>query len=416
VNKHAAPAKATVQNLLSVARRYGTPTYAYDLSGISSQVEKLKSFFSSTVDILYSLKANPSLGICQFIAGAGLGADVASSGELLTALRAGFPPHRIFVSGPYKSPEMLGLVSSLPGVTLSLDSVSELHQISNSDQAYRAVLRLRPDYASDAIVDTGSASRFGIPCAELHQCKKYLRSSAIEIVGFHIFSGSQMLNAQAVIEHLRGAVKLSMRAADSLGLSPEVLNLGGGFGVPYGTNDRELELEPITEELSILVKRMFPTRVVIELGRYLVAQAGWYLTSVVANQTNEGRQAVVVDGGTHHRSDICRIGLRTKALAPVVLHENRESHSAIATDVLGCLCLPDDVLAEASALPQLEIGDVLAFANAGAYGLSASPALFLSHPLPAEVLYEGVTMELLRPRQTADSLLKHQNLVSLSAH
>jgi diaminopimelate decarboxylase len=346
------------------------------------------------------------------MAGEGLGADVASSGELLIALRAGFSPHQIFVSGPYKSPEMLGQVSSLSEVTLSIDSVSELQQISSSNQAYRAVLRLRPDYASDAIVDTGSASRFGIPYSELSICHQYLESGAIDMVGFHIFCGSQMLNARAVIEHLRGAVKLSMRAADSLGLSPEVLNLGGGFGIPYGRNDGELELEPIAEELSILAERVFPTRVVIELGRYLVAQAGWYLTSVVGTQTNEGRLAVVVDGGTHHRSDMCRLGLRTKALPPVVLNEKRQS--TVATDVLGCLCLPDDVLAEASALPPLEIGDVLAFANAGAYGLSASPVLFLSHPMPAEVIFEGMTMELLRPRQTADSLLMYQNLASLS--
>lgn len=412
MNKHAAPAEAALQSLLNVVRQYGTPTYAYDLSAIRSQVGKLNSSVPSTVDVLYSLKANPSLGICQLMAGAGLGADVASAGELLTALRAGFPPHRIFVSGPYKSPETLEQLSCLSEVTLSIDSVSELQQISKSSHTHRVVLRLRPDYVSDAAVDTGSGSRFGIPYSELSNCHQYLKSAAINVVGFHVFCGSQMLNARAVIEHLYGAVQLSMRAADSLGLSPEVLNLGGGFGIPYGRNDGELELTLIAEELSVLVQRVSPTRVVIELGRYLVAQAGWYLTSVVANQTNEGRLAVVVDGGTHHRSDVCRLGLRTNALAPVVLNEKKQS--AVATDVLGCLCLPDDVLAEASLLPPLEIGDVLAFANAGAYGLSASPSLFLSHPLPAEVLFKGMTMEVLRSRQTADTLLAQQNLASLS--
>ena len=413
MNKHAAPAEATVQSLLSVVKQYGTPTYAYDVPVIRRQVAKLKSSFPAAVEILYSLKANPSLGICQLMAGAGLGADVASSGELLTALRAGFSPHHIFVSGPYKSPEVLDQLSSLSGVTLSIDSVSELEQISHSSQAYSVVLRLRPDYSSNAIVDTGATSRFGIPYSQLSICHQYLKSEAINLVGFHIFSGSQMLKTQAVIEHLRGAVNLSMRAADALGLRPQVLNLGGGFGIPYGMNDPELELEPIAEELSVLTERLSPTRVVIELGRYLVAQAGWYLTSVVGKQTSEARLAAVVEVGTHHRSDMCRLGLRANAVPPVVLSEKRQP--AVATDILGCLCLPDDVLAEASALPPLEIGDVLAFANAGAYGLSASPALFLSHPMPAEVLFEGMTMELLRPRQTADSLLATQNLASLSS-
>ncbi len=412
MNKHAAPAESTVQSLLSVVKQYGTPTYAYDVSVIRSQVGKLKSSFPSAVEILYSLKANPSVGICQFMAGAGLGADVASSGELFTALRAGFSPHHIFVSGPYKSPEMLDELSSLAGVTLSIDSVSELEQMSRSNQTYRVVLRLRPDYSSNAIVDTGATARFGIPYSELSICHEFLKSEAINLVGFHIFCGSQMLKAQAVVEHLRGAVKLSMRAADALGLSPQVLNLGGGFGIPYGMNDRELELEPIAQELSVLVERLSPMRVVIELGRYLVAQAGWYLTSVVGKQTYQARMAAVVDGGTHHRSDMCRLGLRANAVPPVILNEKRQP--AVATDILGCLCLPDDVLAEASVLPPLEIGDVLAFANAGAYGLSASPALFLSHPMPSEVLFEGMTTELLRPRQTGDSLLAPQNLASLA--
>lgn len=412
MNKHAAPAETTTQNLLNVIRRYGTPTYAYDLCEIRSQLESLRSTLPPKVDLLYSLKANPSLGICCLMAGEGLGADVASAGELLTVLKAGFAPERIFVSGPYKSPEVLAQVSSHSGMTLSIDSVSQLREIANGNQSYRAVLRLRPDYASSAAVDTGAGSRFGISYAELNRCREYLGPQAINLVGFHVFSGSQILHAPAVIEHLRGAMELSLRAADVLRIKPEVFNLGGGFGIPYGVGDRELELEPISKELSVLVERASPARVVIELGRYLVAQAGWYLTTVVANQTNEGRRAVVVDGGTHHRSDVCRLDLRTRAFPPVALNGKRQP--LVTTDVLGCLCLPDDVLAEASTLPPLEIGDVLAFANAGAYGLSASPAFFLSHPMPAEVAFEGMAMELLRTRQTVDSILADQNRPSLS--
>lgn len=410
MNKHAAPAEAAIQSLLNVVSHYGTPTYAYDLSVIHSQLGKLKTILPPSVDLLYSLKANPSLGICGVMAAAGLGADVASSGEVLTVLKAGFAPDRIFVSGPYKSPEVLAQVSAHSGVTLSIDSVSELRAIANGEQTYRAVLRLRPDYASSAAVNTGEGSRFGISYGELKECHEYLKSQAVDVAGFHVFSGSQMLNATAVIEHLRGAMELSLRAADLLRIEPKVLNLGGGFGIPYGVDDLELELEPIAKELSVLVERASPARTVIELGRYLVAQAGWYLTTVIANQTNEGRRAVVVDGGTHHRSDVCRLGLRTRSFPPLVLNGKRQP--IVHTDVLGCLCLPDDVLAEASALPPLEIGDVLAFADAGAYGLSASPALFLSHPMPAEVAFEGMAMELLRTRQTADSILADQNLTS----
>jgi len=412
VDKPAAPAEAPTQALLRIAQCYGTPTYAYEIARIRYQVQRLRTNLPQEIDLLYSLKANPSLGICRLMSRSGLGADVASSGELLTALEAGFPPQHISVSGPYKSPETLAQVCSTPGITISIDSITELRELAKSNQAYRAHLRLRPDYASSATVDTGSNSRFGISFSDLPDCSEYLASEAVKVVGFHVFSGSQVLDAMSIIQHLRGAMDLSLRAAEVLRVTPEVFNLGGGFGIPYGPADEELDLEPIGAELSELIKRASPARIVLELGRYLVAQAGWYLTRVVGNQTNEGRQAVVVDGGTHQRSDACRLGLRTTARAPLVL--NKTSQPVAATDVLGCLCLPDDVLAEASQLPALEVGDVLAFSNAGAYGLSASPALFLSHAIPAEVGFDGKTMELFRSRTTAQFFLNNQNFSSLS--
>src|SRR5262249_43799457 len=145
----------------------------------------------------------------------------------------------------------------------------------------------------------------------------------------------------------------------------------------------------------------------IELGRYVVAQAGWYLTTVIAHQTHQGRQAVVVDGGTHQRGDLCGLGLRRRAVPPVPLMPRPASSTA--TDVLGCLSLPADVLAEASALPPLSLGDVLAFPNAGAYGLTASPLLFHGHPAPAEVAFTGGAIEQIRARVPTRSILEAQN-------
>src|SRR5262249_3712730 len=158
-----------------------------------------------------------------------------------------------------------------------------------------------------------------------------------------------------------------------------------GFGIPYGPEERELDLAPIGEALRDMVARAAPARLVVELGRYLVAQAGWYLTTVLAEQTHRGRKAVVVDGGVHQRGDLCGVGLRCKGVPPVVL--DGRSSPLVATDVLGCLSLPSDVLAEASLLPPLSPGNVLAFPNAGAYGLYASPCLFHAHSLPAEAAF-----------------------------
>jgi diaminopimelate decarboxylase len=401
------PVEAPIQTLLEIARRYGTPTYAYDLDRLRSQVAKLRAHLPAGIDILYSLKANASLGLCGVIAGCGLGADVASAGELLTALEAGFPPERIFVSGPDISPGMLAQLRSAPDVILSIDSLSALRTLAAADRPHRALLRLRPNFRSFAACAAGPDSRFGLLMEDLPRCREHLAGAGMQVVGFHIFSGSQVLDAASIIHHLRGALEQGLRAADVLGLAAELINLGGGFGIPYGPGEAELDLAAIGEALRSLLDRAAPARLVLELGRYVVAQAGWYLTTVIAHQSHQGRQAVVVDGGTHQRGDLCGLGLRRKAVAPVVLHA--AASPPVATDVLGCLSLPADVLAEASPLPPLALGAVLAFPNAGAYGLTASPLVFHGHPAPAEVVFAGTSMEPIRVRQPARSLLEGQN-------
>jgi diaminopimelate decarboxylase len=355
---------------------------------------------------LYSLKANASLGLCGFLADSGLGADVASAGELLTALEAGFPATQVYVSGPDKSPALLAHLHLVPEAILSVDSLSELRMLAARDQPHRVLLRLRPDYRPAAACSAGPDSRFGLLLEELPRCRAHLASRGIRVVGFHIFSGSQVLDGTAILHHLRGAMNLARRAADVLGLPPEIIDLGGGFGIPYGPEDRELDLVPIADELRSLAERAAPTRLVLELGRYFVAQAGWYLTTVIARQTHQGREAVVVDGGSHQRADLCGLGLRRKAVPPIVLGE--KASPLAPTDVLGCLSLPADVLAESQPLPPLSPGDVLAFPNAGAYGFWASPLLFHCHPAPAEVAFEGSRLDTLRARPPVRSVLEGQ--------
>jgi diaminopimelate decarboxylase len=398
---------APIEVLREVVRRHGTPTYAYDLALIRRQIKNLQTNLPG-IEILYSLKANASLGLCGFIATEGLGADVASAGELITALEAGFPPERILISGPDKSPAVQELLPSVPRTILSLDSPSELELLARTNsRQQRALLRLRPDFCSFAQCAAGPGSRFGVPFEEVARCRAYLGApGGVRIVGFHVFSGSQVLDAAAVIHHLRGAVEQSLRAAEVLGITPEIIDLGGGFGIPYGPEDNELDLPAIGAEMAALVRRVAPARIVVELGRYIIGPAGWYLATVIAQQTMAGRPAVVVDGGSHQRGDLCGLGLRQKAYSPVVL-TGRDSPKK-PTDVLGCLSLPGDVLAEAKPLPALAVGDVLAFASAGAYGLCGSPWSFHGHPAPAEVAFTQTQLSVLRPRQPIRSVLAEQ--------
>jgi diaminopimelate decarboxylase len=421
-NDPSEPDQLTRQTLVEIVRRYGTPTYAFDVRRAREQVGKLRRHLPASVEILYSLKANASLGICDVFAQCGLGADVASAGELATAVEAGFPSDRIFVAGPFKLPETIAQLRDLPDAIVSVDSPSELDALVDRGVRNRLVLRLRPDFGSSAVVPAGRESRFGFTAEDLPRCRDLIVGRDAGVIGFHVFAGSQVLKAEGVIEHLRGGLRLCMRAANALGVTATLLNLGGGFGIPYGPDDNELDLAPIGGELAALIDRVKPARLALELGRYLVAQAGWYLTSVLGHQTNQGRPAVVVDGGTHQRADLCGLCLRSKA-RPVALDATLPDSTVARspseglrthTDVLGCLSLPADMLAESTSLPRLEPGDVLAFPNAGAYGLWSSPALFHGSPLPAEVAFDGPTIQVMRERQPAQSILRDQRHLTLA--
>ncbi|MEO8166038.1 MAG: alanine racemase, partial [Betaproteobacteria bacterium] len=346
VDNQTRPDEATLHALREIARRHGTPTYAFDVRRLTSQVKKLRADLPAEVELLYSLKANASLGICDVLADCGIGADVASAGEFATALAAGFPASRIFVAGPFKLPETIARLHQTPEAVVSVDSLSELRRLSDERIPNSAVLRLRPDFGSCAVVPAGSESRFGFTCDALERCREFLPACHLDVIGFHVFAGSQVLDADKLNEHLSRSMDLALRAAETLDIAPTYINLGGGFGISYSPDCAELDLARVGDELASLVTQATPARIVLELGRYFVAEAGWYLTSVVGHQTFQGRPAVIVDGGVHQRADMCGLHLRTKQRPPLVL--DAESSSLTPTDVLGCLSLPDDVLLEAS--------------------------------------------------------------------
>jgi diaminopimelate decarboxylase len=386
----------TDEMLAAIAQHHGSPAYAYDLTRLDRQVSRLQDALPASVQLLYSVKANPSLA--PFLSGRGIGADVSSAHELDAALRARFAPASVCVSGPYKPAEMLRTLRTVPEAWVSVDSIAELRALHEAGQPNPLLLRLRPRSPAAAGLSVAFASRFGVDLADVAKHRQLVRAANVR--GLHVFAASQILDARAIASYLGSALDLCLEAADLLGLAPELLNLGGGFGVPYGADDDELDIHHVGRALAQVVDRAGPARVVLELGRYLVAEAGWYLTSVVGPQTRNGRPAVVVDGGVHHRFDLCGLALGACARAPIVVGRDAQARNAgpgalRATDVLGCLCLPSDVLAENVRLPPLDTGDVLAFPNAGAYGLTAAPLAFLSHAWPAEVVFDEASVTVL---------------------
>ena len=403
----AAPAApAAADTLLRAAIEYGTPAYVYDLGRVRAAAACLRSALPPEVRVRYSVKANPAGEVCRAIAEAGLGAEVSSAGELRTAIEAGFAAERILVSGPYKEPELLARLAGMPAALISVDSVSELAQLAAAPSGRRhpVLLRLRPDYPVPGQMPAGPAPRFGIPLAELPAAAPLLRQ--LRCAGFHVHGGSQILDPAQAARQLHDASALAVRAAGLLGLTPAMLNLGGGFGVPCSPGDGGLDLGPAASTLMSMISGFPGVAVTLELGRYLVAEAGWYLTAVVHRQSHGDGPAVVVDGGVHHRPDLCGLGLACHGAGPALLGSHRPGQAAVdgrarglrvATAVLGCLCLPSDVLAYAAELPELHAGDILAFPSAGAYGLTAAPAAFLGHRLPAEISMDGGKLALLPP-------------------
>lgn len=388
----------TDETFAAIVQRHGTPTYGYDLRRLDRQVSRLRGVLPASVRLLYSVKANPSLA--PFLSGRGIGADVSSAHELDSVLRAGFAPESVCASGPYKPAEMLRTLRTVPEAWVSVDSIAELRTLHEGCQPNPLLLRLRPQTPAAASMSVGFASRFGVDLADAAKHRRLIRAANVR--GLHVFAASQILDARTVASYLQSTLDLCLEAADLLGLAPELLDLGGGFGVPYRADEDELDIHYVGRALAQVVDRAGPARVVLELGRYLVAQAGWYLTSVVGPQTRNGRAAVVVDGGVHHRFDLCGLALGASARAPIVVGRKAQtrhggSDALRATDVLGCLCLPTDVLAEDVPLPRLDTGDVLAFPNAGAYGLTAAPLAFLGHARPAEVVFDEASVTVLEP-------------------
>jgi diaminopimelate decarboxylase len=237
--------------------------------------------------------------------------------------------------------------------------------------------------------------------SELPRCRECL--SRFDFAGFHVYLKTQVLHADVVIENLRRALECSRRATDILGQKPAMINFGAGLGVPYKIEDSPLDFEALAARMKHESDLLAPAPVVLELGRFIVAEAGWYLTSVVGHQRCGEVEAVVVDGGTHQRADLCGVGLRAGSRPPLVLSNSRAVPRW--TTVLGCLCLPSDILADKVLLPPLDVGDVLAFPNAGAYGATASPLDFLCHSHPAEATFDGDRISSVRERRFPDMLV-----------
>jgi diaminopimelate decarboxylase len=394
----AAPLRVGGVELDLLAEQVGsTPFFAYDRALLTERIALLRATLPADLQLSYAVKANPMPAIVQHISGLVDSLDVASADEMRVALDTPTPASHVSFAGPGKTPAELTRAIAA-GVTIEMESETEARRVAEIGSRLgirpRAAVRVNPDFRvkGSGMRMGGGPQQFGVDAELVPELLRELAATDIDLLGFHIFAGSQNLIAEVLCEAQRKTVELALRLADDAPAPIRYLNLGGGFGIPYFPKDQPLDLAAIGDNLDGLmadiVRPQFgDARIVIELGRYIVGECGYYVTRVVDRKRSRGKTFLVVDGGMHHQLAASgNFGQVIRRNYPVSIANPVKLEPTETVSVVGCLCTPLDLLADDATLPVADIGDLVVVHQAGAYGLTASPTQFLSHPAAAEVL------------------------------
>jgi diaminopimelate decarboxylase len=373
-----------------------TPFYVYDRRLLKERVEKLRTALPKELKLHYAMKANPMPALVCYMAGMVDGLDVASTGEMKVALDSGMAAENISFAGPGKQARELARAIAA-GIVINVESAREARQLAEHSSKMglpaRVAVRINPDFELklSGMKMGGGAKQFGVDAEAVPELLKEIGQMGLAFEGFHIFSGSQSLKAEAICEAQKKSVDMALRLAESAPGPLKLINIGGGFGIPYFPGDKPLDLAPIGEGLSALIEQTAAalpgTELAIELGRYLVGEAGLYVCRVVERKLSRGQVFLIANGGMHHHLAASgNFGQVIRKNYPVALGNRMNEEKTEIASIVGPLCTPLDILADRMELPEAKPGDLIVVFQSGAYGLSASPQAFLSHPLPGEVL------------------------------
>jgi len=366
--------------LSRLAARVGsTPFFAYDRGLLDQRVDRLRAALPDRVELSFAMKANPMPAIVQHLARRLDRIDIASGLELQTALDTTIPADKVSFAGPGKTPaEIRQAVAA--GILIEVESSTEFRRVIAAGDELGLVpnvaVRVNPDFAvkGSGMRMGGGPQQFGIDAEQVPAVLREYANAGVNVLGFHVFAGSQNLNAEIIAEAQRRTVDLVSGLAEHLPSPVHYLNLGGGFGIPYVEKDRPLDLDAVAANLHQLVdgpitERMPEASPVIELGRYLVGECGVYVTRVVDLKVSRGKTFLVVDGGMHHQLAASgNFGQAIRRNYPVMVGNRAELASEEVVTVVGCLCTPLDLLANDVELPPAEIDDLIVIFQAGAYG------------------------------------------------
>jgi len=402
-----------------LAGEFGTPLYVYDLDLIGRRVNALRSVLPSRFRLAFAVKANPALGVVAHLARCGVGADIASGGELETVLRAGFAPVAVAMTGPGKTEEELAAAVAAGLGAVTVESPGELRRLEAiaARLGRRQPILLRLAVPEEAVIEEvpligGADGKFGMPLGALRKAARDAAASPhLELLGVHAFGASNLRAADQLADHVAMVVAIGREVMAAAGVPLRLVDAGGGLGIPYADGEQPLDLALLGSHLAALnaVWGTDPTlarmEILLEPGRFLVGPAGAYVAEVVDVKGTADAPVAILEGGINH---VLRPALVRREQRLAVLTAGAASRDRIPVTVAGPLCTGLDVFAKAALLPRPQVGDLVALLDAGAYGFTESMPLFLSHGAPAEVAVLGGTARLIRPRLTATELLDRQ--------
>ena len=385
------------QPLTRLADRVGTtPFFAYDRRLLSERIAALRENLPRRIHLSYAVKANPMPAVVQHLAGLVDGFDVASAGEMKVALDSPVAPADVSFAGPGKTPAELAQAVGA-GVLINMESEAEMETIAGIGAHLgirpRVAVRINPDFdlKASGLRMSGGAKAFGVDAERVPQMLSRLAELDLGFEGFHIFSGMQNLRHEFLEEAQEKTVDLAIELAAHAPSPVTTLNIGGGLGIPYFPGDRPLDLAVGGANLERLMPRLEEAlgdaRIVLELGRYIVGEAGIYVARVVDRKVSRDHVFLITDGGLHHHLTASgNLGTVIRRNFPIAVGTKMDMDSRETVSVVGCLCTPFDILGDRVELPSAEVGDLIVVFQSGAYGLTASPNAFLGHPAPPEVL------------------------------
>ncbi len=392
-----------------LASQFGTPLYAYDAGIIRLRHQEFSNTLPKGLEIFYSAKANPNVAVLSLLAKSKSGADVASKGELLAVKKAGFPPEKIVFGSPVKSAEEIRLAMEMGVYAINAESKRDAEKIAEQAESLhkkqRIGMRINPAFSIEGAMQSGGGSqKFGIDEEKAVEAIKSLNSKWAYVGGIHVFAASGVLDASALADYVKKVFALADRVAAGAGIKLEFVDIGSGIGVPYSEGEKDFDLKLFSELISDVVAAHKDCRLILESGRYLVAESGAYIAKVAEVKESRGRTFVLVDGGIHH------------FLRPALMGSDHQVYSStrpnakaeIVADVCGPLCTSKDVIARNARLPRVSEGDLLVFMNAGAYGYTESMPFFLSRRTACEVMVDGPSTYLIRRGITEEEMLAFQ--------